>query len=355
MTLRHLMRILGPGRKDGRNLTYQEAYEGFSAVLSGTESEIQVGAFLVLLRTKGVTVEELTAFARAARARATIPCKDMQGLVCVCPPHDGMDRTPPLEVAAGLIAAAAGVRVLILSDRCVPPKRGLTAASVLEALGMGMTWDPSEAESWVAKTRFGVCAVTGMLPCLMQLRRVRGDVGIRTPLATVEKLLAPSSAAVVLGAQGGPVLGAAVEVIQGLGHPRGIALQGPEGGVIPSVRKRTRGIEIADRHLVPLNVEPEDFGLGCESEPDLPVYGPPPDDQGTGDNPELVRCAGEITRAVLAGEGGPARCATLLGAAIILKAGGKALTLAEGVDLATAALDGGAANEVLARVRELES
>jgi anthranilate phosphoribosyltransferase len=354
MTLRQLMRILGPGRKDGRNLTYEEAYGGFSAVLSGTESEIRIGAFLVLLRTKGATVEELTAFARAARERATIPCEGMPGLVCVCPPHDGMDRTPPLVVAAGLVAVAAGARVLILSDRCVPPKRGLTAASVLEALGGSMTWDPSEAENWVTQTGFGACSVTGMLPCLMQIRRVRGDVAIRTPLATVEKLLAPQSAAVVLGAQGGPVLGSAVEVIQALGHPRGIALQGPEGGVIPSVRKRTRGIEIAERHLVPLNVEPEDFGLGSPNEPDLPVYGPPSESQGTGDNPALVRCVGEITRTVLAGDGGPARSATLLGAAVILKAAGKALTLAEGVDLATAALDGGGAREVLAKLLELD-
>jgi anthranilate phosphoribosyltransferase len=348
------MRILGPGRKDGRNLTHEEAYEGFSEILAGTESEIRIGAFLVLLRMKGVTVEELLAFARAARERATIPCQDVQGLVCVCPPHDGMDRSPPLEVAAGLIAAAAGARVLILSDRCVPPKRGLTAASVLEALGASMTWDPAEAESWVAKTRFGACSVTGMLPCLMQLRRVRGDVAIRTPLATVEKLLAPSSAAVVLGAQGGPVLGSAVEVIQALGHPRGIALQGPEGGVIPSVRKRTRGIEMADRHFMPLNVEPGDFGLESASEPDLPVYGPPSESQGTGDNPDLVRCVGEITRAVLAGEGGPARSAALLGSAVILKASGKAFTLAEGIDLATDALDRGGAREVLAKLVEID-
>ena len=82
--------------------------------------------------------------------------------------------------------------------------------------------------------------------------------------------------------------GTAVEVIQGLGHPRGIAIQGPEGGVIPSVRKRTRGIELAERHLVPLNVEPEDFGLSCANEPDMKMFGPPPDNHGTGDNPELV-------------------------------------------------------------------
>ncbi|MFO1011918.1 MAG: hypothetical protein U1F29_17785 [Planctomycetota bacterium] len=352
MILRHLMRVLGQGVKEGRSLTYEEAYRAFQEVLSGEESEILVGAFLVMMRIKGVTVQELTAFARAAREKARIPCNDMPGLVCVCPPHDGMDRVPPLEVASGLIAAGAGVRVLILSDRCVPPKRGLTTASVLDALGIGMTWDPNEAEEWVAKARFGAVAVTGMLPALMNLRRVRGDVTIRTPLATVEKLLAPTSASVVLGAQGGPVLGGAVEVIQGLGHPRGIAIQGPEGGVIPSVRKRTRGIELAEKHLVPLNVEPQDFGLEAENEPELPLFSPPPDDQGTGDCAELVKVVGDITQAVLAGQHGPARNAALLGSALILKASGRAMTLAEGVDAASSSLDSGAARDVLVRLRE---
>jgi anthranilate phosphoribosyltransferase len=353
MNLRQLIRILGPGRKDSRNLTYEEAYKAFDSILRGGESEIHIAVFLVLVRMKGLTVEELMGFARAARAHARIPCSDVEGLVCVCPPHDGMDHIPPLEVAAGLVAAGAGARVLILSDRCVPPKRGLTSSSVLDSIGLGMSWDPGEAETCVAKTRFGVCSVSGLLPALMGLRRVRNDVVIRTPLSTVEKLLAPPNASVLLGAQGGPVLGTAVEVIHGLGHPRGIAIQGPEGGIVPSVVKRTRGIELCDRHLVPINVEPEDFGLLACEEPELPQFGPPPDDQGAGDNPELVKVAGDTTLAVLAGQHGPARSATLLAAALILKAGGRAMTLADGVDQASRSLDSGAASEVLARMRAL--
>jgi anthranilate phosphoribosyltransferase len=204
----------------------------------------------------------------------------------------------------------------------------------------------------VLRARFAACAVTGMLPGLMGLRRVRGDIGVRTPLSTVEKLISPSTAAVLLGANEGPVLGTAVEVIQGLGHPRGIALQGAEGGVIPSVVRRTRGIELSEGHLVPLNVEPEDFGLRCDQEPDMPMFGPPPEGHGAGDNPELVKFVGDLTRKVLDGERGPARNAALLGAALILKTAGTALTLAEGVDAATSALDGGAPDEVIARLRE---
>lgn len=353
MSLRKVMRVLAPLRKDGRNLTFEEAHDAFSAVLSGNESEIRIATFLVLMRLKGVTVQELTAFARAARERATIPCQDMAGLVSICPPHDGMDRYPPLEVASALIAAGAGVKVLLFTDRCVPPKRGVTAASVLHGLGLSLTWDPHEAESWVEKTRFGAIAVSGMLPSLMALRRVREEVTLRTALSTVEKLLAPNSSALVLGAMGGPVLGTAAEVMQALGHPRGLVVQGPEGGVTPGVSKRTRGVELTERNLVTLNVEPEDFGLLQGTEPEMPLFCPLQDDQGTGDNPALVRFLGEMTEEIVSGKPSDGRNAALLGAALILKASGRAMTIAEGVDAATHSLDTGAARDVLERLRAL--
>lgn len=353
MILRDLLRILGSARRNGRNLTSEEAYRAFELIFGGEQSDIQVGAFLIALRWKGVTVEEVSAFAQAARAKARIPCEGMPGLVCVCPPHDGFDTMPPLDVAGALIAAGAGARVLIVTDRCVPPKRGLTAASVLEGLGLGMTWDPSEAEDWVAKARFAAVSASGMLPASLALRRVRAEIGVRTPLATVEKLIAPSSAGLLVGAQSGPVLGVAAEVVAVLRHPHAIVLQGPQGGVVPSLRRRTRGIEITRTHQVPVSVEPSDFGIANDTEPDLPIFGPPADGQGTGDDPELVRACADTTLAVLAGENGPARNASVLCAALILKVAGKAHTVADGVALANEALDAGEASAVLERVRAL--
>jgi anthranilate phosphoribosyltransferase len=353
MILRDLLRILGSAKRDGRNLTKEEAFRAFELLCSGAQSEIQVGAFLIALRWKGVTVEELTAFAQAARAHATIPCREMTGLVCVSPPQEGMDQYPPLDFAASLVAAAAGAHVLLITDRGVPPKRGLTAANVLERLGLKLTWDPSEAERGIEKHGFAAIATSGMLPALMGLRRVRGEIGVRTPLSTVEKLIAPSNAAIVIGAQGGPVLGVAVEVLQALGHPRGIAVQGLEGNVVPSVKRRSRGIELADSFQVPLTIEPADLGLCCDVEPELPMFGPPDEGLGSSDNPEIVRAAGDVTGALLAGEDGPARNATLLGAALILRAAGRAPTLADGVSAATEALDSGEARALLTRLRAL--
>ncbi|MSR63714.1 MAG: hypothetical protein EXS08_14905 [Planctomycetes bacterium] len=352
MILRDLLRVLGSAdRRDGRNLTHEEAYRAFLTILDGDESEIRIGAFLIALRWKGVTVDEVTGFARAARERATIPCQDVAGLVCICPPHDGYDLTPPLEVAAGLVAAGAGAKVLLVIDRGVPPKRGITGAHVLEHLGAPMSWDPAEAERAVKNTGFGAIAAPGMLPALLGLRRVRGDVGVRTPLSTVEKLIVPPKAAILLGSNTGPVLGLAAGTMAGLGHTSGIALQGVGGGPIPSLTRRTRGVEMAGQHQMPLSIEPGDFGLGCDENPELPMYGPPEEGQGPGDNPALVSVAGDMTTAVLKGAHGPARNATLLGAAVVLKAARRVMTVAEGVDAATKSLDSGAARGVLAKLK----
>jgi anthranilate phosphoribosyltransferase len=353
MILRDLMRILGSARRDGRNLTSEEAYRAFDSIFAGEQSEIQIGAFLIALRWKGVSVEEMTAFARAARSRATIPCVGMTDLVCVCPPHDGSEQAPPLEVAASLAAAAAGVRVLLIADRSVPPKRGLTAANALESLGLSMTWDAAEAEDWVARARFAAISASGMLPALMTMRRVRAEIGVRTPLATVEKLIAPASASILIGAQAGPVLGHAVEVLHALGHPSGIAIQGREGGIVPSIKRRSRGIEFTRTQQVPLSIEPGDFGVAAECEPELPLYSPPDDGYGAADVPELVRASGDMTRAVLDGQTGGARNATLLAAALILKSAGRVMTIADGVSAAAEAIDSGGARAIVERLRQL--
>jgi anthranilate phosphoribosyltransferase len=352
MILRDLLRVLGSSdRREGRNLTHDEAYRAFLTILDGHESEVRIGAFLIALRWKGLTVEEVTGFARAARERANIPCQKVSGLVCVCPPHDGYDVVPPLEVAAGIVAAGAGARVMLVCDRGVPPRRGLTAAHVLEHLRLPLCWDPEACERTVVSTGFGAMAAPGMLPALLALRRVRGDVGVRTPLSTIEKLITPSACSILLGSQHGAVLGLAAGTMAGLGHPSGIAIQGQGGGVIPSLSRRTRGVEIDGQHQVPLSVEPSDFGLSSTENPELPIYGPGEDNQGPGDNPALVRAAGEMSQAVLDGEPGPARNATLLGAALILKAARRVPTLAEGLDVAQKSLDSGAARKVVSRLR----
>ena len=102
-----------------------------------------------------------------------------------------------------------------------------------------------------------------------------------------------------------------------------------------------------------MHVEPEDFGLEGDAEAELPLFSPPPEGKGQGDNEALMRAAAEMTALVLAGEPGAARSATLITAALILKAAGRCMTLAEGVDAATISLDSGKARQTLEQLRDL--
>jgi anthranilate phosphoribosyltransferase len=104
---------------------------------------------------------------------------------------------------------------------------------------------------------------------------------------------------------------------------------------------------------VPLSIEPADFGIAGDGDPELPLYCPPDDGYGAADVPELVKASGDMTRAVLEGKTGGARNATLLTAALILKSAGRAPTIADGVSLAAEAIDSGAARSIVERLREL--
>ena len=115
-----------------------------------------------------------------------------------------------------IVTAGVGVRVLILTDHGVPPRRGITAADVVEQLGLGFTFDPLQAEKRVEKQGFGALAVPGMLPALLQLRAVRGDIGVRTPLSTIEKVKAEYIEGCVRREQGLLVLLAADRLIHEL-------------------------------------------------------------------------------------------------------------------------------------------
>ena len=288
------------------------------------------------------------------RDAAKTPCVGMDGLVTVCPPQEGNDALPPLEVAACMIAAGAGARVLLLLDVNVPPKRGVSAANVLQRLDLGLTWDPNEAEDWVAKTRFAAICAPGMIPARSRTCAtcVATSVCARRSRRS-SSCSRPQSSSVVLGARPGPVLGTAVEVMQTLGHPSGMAIQGIEGGVVPTLRKRSRGIHLDGCHQVPITIEPADFGLSCDHDAELPMFGPPDEGFGTADNPEIVRAACEENQAVLAGQHGVARSHALLTAAILLRTLGLAPTIADGVAKATESLDSGAASEVLVRLRDV--
>ena len=340
MPLRPFLRIVASGRRTARNLSAEEAERAFRIVLSGRAPAAQVAAFLVALRWKGETVDELIGFTRAARAEANLPAPGgVDSLVSVGTPLAGREKALPLEASGAIVAAACGARVFFVGDPAPLDGEGVSAADVFRELGVGFTEEVGRAERMLEGPGLAVLSAAKVLPGMRRLDPLREDVEVRTALHTVEKLLAIGESPVLVGAAAGPVLGVAADVLRGLGHRRGILLQAPEGSVVPSLIAPTKGLEIDGDSLTTLVVDPEDYGVRASREPEAASPGP--------------RAAASAVRALLLGEQGPARDATVLCAALLQYTAGTVPSISEGVGRAAEAIDRGKAERVLDALKAL--
>jgi anthranilate phosphoribosyltransferase len=332
--LRPFLRIVASGRRAARNLSADEAERAFQIVLSGRATSAQVAAFLVSLRWKGETVDELAGFARAARAEASLPSPTKrESLVSVGTPHAGREKSLPLEAPGALLAAACGVRVFLVGERSRREGDAVAPADVFHELGAGLADRAEVAARMLDGPGVALLSASTVLPGLRRLDDLREEIEVRTALHTVEKLLAIEESAILVGTAAGPVLGVAAEVVRALGHGRGILLQGLGGSVVPSLVGPTKGLEIDGAALRALVVDPQDYGIGAPWEPVAAASGP----EG----------AAAVVQALLLGEQGPARDASILCAALLQYAARTVSAISEGVGRATDAIDGGKGMQVL--------
>ena len=244
--------------------------------------------------------------AMAARAQSRIPCVGMNGLVSVSPPQDGHETMPPLEVAAGWWRP--------------PPARACwwcrTAASRPVAGSPPRTcWRPRALDD-LGSLRGGGLGHQGRLRRCLRGRALpaapESPEGARRhdrPHAAVDPREARSrrpARRCSSAPRTGPCSGRRSRSSRGSGI--GAASRSRDRRRRGALRReRTRGIEIDGDHLVSVTVEPADFGLDSDADPELPLFGPPEDGLGASDNPALCEAAGAVTRSVLAGEPGAAQ------------------------------------------------
>lgn len=338
MILREFIKVLGTNRREGRNLTCEEAETAFARILDGEGSDVQVGAFLMAMRWKGETVDELVGFVRAARAAASLPATFLPDAVAIGSPHDGKRGSIPMNGPAGILAAACGVPLLQITDPAPSNSGRLTSADVLRAMGAGWCTCPERGEGQWNGIGYLALSARALLPGLDRLRLVRAELGVRVAVHTIEKLILPRSAAAVVGVHKGPNLGLAAEVLHQLGHSRGFVVQGVEGGTDPYVSQATQRVEIEGGRLIHSPIVPSDYGVDEFEEPHMSVA-----DAGA---------AAQLAEGLLAGrEHGPARSALILCAAQLIVAGRRAPSLAEALDMARVAVDRGMALEKLQELR----
>lgn len=333
------LRAVGQGPTQGRSLSREEAREALAAILDGLATPAQAGGFLLLERYKGETPEELLGFVEVVRERAELITPSVEGLVDIGSPYDGRDRHLVISPAASIVAAAAGAPQVLHGEPGIGPKAGLTVGAVLEALGVPVDQPPAQAQRCLETLGIAYLRQSRFVPALAALKTLRNEIGLRTPLNTVEKIYNLANAPYhLIGLTHLPYLDKIGGALTGLGFAKTLLVQGIEGNEDCRTSRQTRIIEVTPEGTTEWRLDPAQYGLTPAGEEDLAFR-------------DAAGCA-RFTEDALAADASPAhRDLVALNAGLRLYLGGRARDVGEGVGLACEAMTSGAARALLERWR----
>lgn len=322
---------------DRRSLSSGEALEAMQIILGGAASEAQIAGFLVALRMKGETVEELVGFARAMRRMAAPVDPGLTGepLLDTCGTGGDGSSTFNISTVAAFVVAGAGVRVAKHGNRSISSHCG--SADLLESFGVRVPMSPEECARAIREIGIGFLFAPAIHTATRHAHPVRLQLKMRTVFNLLGPLTNPAGANRQLA--GAPSARAA-ELIAGalaeLGLERGYVVHGSDGMDEITTTGSTLALEIQNGRVCERTLEPCDFGLEAAT----------PEQLKGGDH----ETNHAIALAVLEGEPGPRRDIVLANASAALVAAGKARDFKEGAVQAAAAVDSGAARRKLAEL-----
>ncbi|HET8893703.1 MAG TPA: anthranilate phosphoribosyltransferase [Gaiellaceae bacterium] len=318
--------------RDGHDLSREEARDAMREIMGGEATHEQIAAFLVGLRDKGETADEIAGSAEAMREHVLVVTPQRRDLVDTAGTGgDGM-RTINISTAAALVAAAAGAAVAKHGNRAASSQTG--SADVLEALGFELGLPPEKIARSIDELGFGFMFAQAHHPAMRHAAPVRRELGTRTIFNILGPLTNPAGArAQVVGVYSETLVRPIAEALAQLGAHRAFVVHGAGGldelsPVGPSVV-----CEVVDGGVRDLTVDPDELGIERCSVEELRGGDP-------AENADAIR-------RVFAGERGGKRGAILLNAAGAYAAAGHAEGIRDALDPVRAALDSGAAAATL--------
>jgi anthranilate phosphoribosyltransferase len=327
-----------------RDLTAEEAREVMHAILGGHSSQPQLAAFLVAMRMKGETVNELVGFARAMREMAVPVEHGLAGqtLLDTCGTGGDGAGTFNISTVAAFVVAGAGVHVAKHGNRSVSNRNGCGSADLLESWGIEIALPPAESGRAIREVGIGFLFAPHVHTAMKHAAPVRTDLKLRTFFNLLGPLTNPAGATAQLA---GVPSERAGELIAGalaaLGLDRGFVVHGSDGLDEITTTGPTLVFEIRQGQVARRTLEPADFAIHPAS----------PEDLKSADKARNL----EIANQVLAGVRGPQRDIVLVNAAAALVAAGAVDTFLEGMAIGTVSIDSGAAQRKVAELSEFTS
>ena len=320
------------------NLSAEEAHQAMLAILSGAASTPQIAAFLVGLRTKGETAEELLGFARAMReksARIDAPV-DSEPLLDTCGTGGDGCSTFNISTIAAFVVAGAGVRVAKHGNRSFSSRCG--SADILEELGVDVSTTPEQVAQAIREIGIGFLFAPLLHPAMKHAHPARLELKMRTVFNLLGPLTNPAGAThQLIGAPSAQAAELMANALAGLEPERAFVVHGADGLDEVTTTAETLVFEVTRGRVESFTWAPEDFGVSRARAGDL-----------SGGDRARNR---EIAIAVLNGQTGPRRDIVLVNAAAALFAAGVAPPR-EAMGHAARSVDSGAAWAKLEKLAE---
>lgn len=319
----------------GVNLTEREMTEVMETIMTGNATQSQIGAFLVALRMKGETVEEITGAAKVMRAkvaRVQVDAGDL--LVDTCGTGGDASGTFNVSTTAAFVVAGAGLPVAKHGNRSISSHCG--SADVLEALGVDLSLSPEQVAECIRTAGIGFMFAPAFHPAMKHAIVPRRELAIRTIFNVLGPLTNPAGANVqVMGVYAAELTEIIAAVLGRLGSRRALVVCGEGNMDEITVTGSTKISEYYEGRVITTTVTPEDLGLVRATLDDI-----------RGEK-TAAGSAGQV-RGILAGEAGARLDMVLANAGAALYAAGAATSIASGVKKARQVIASGAALEKLA-------
>src|SRR5215813_7818603 len=313
---------------DGRDLSQEGARDVMRSIMDGEATPGQIGAFLVALRIKGETADEIAGCAEAMREHVLVVRPARTDLVDTAGTGGDGAGTFNISTAAALVSAAAGAAVAKHGNRAVSSSSG--SADVLEALGFNLELPPETIARSIDELGFGFLFAPTHHPAMRHAAPVRRELAARTVFNVLGPLTNPAGArAQVVGVYAPSLVRTIAEVLAQLGARRAFVVHGAAGIDELSPAGPNLVCEVVDGSVREREIDP--LELGVERCDPAELRGGSPRDNA------------DAMLGVFRGEDGGKRSAILLNAAGAIAASGHAADLREGLELAREAVDSGAA------------
>ena len=316
----------------GEDISRADAGAAVRQIMVGAATPAQTAAFLVALRTKRESAEEMAGMVDAMMDAALTVRIDGPVVDIVGTGGDGLG-TFNISTTAAFVAAGAGVKIAKHGNRAASSQTG--SADLLEALGFDLELGPDGVAAMVEATGFGFFFAPRFHPAMRHVAAVRRELGVRTVFNFLGPLCNPAGARMSVGTSEPEMARLMIDVLAARGVDRAFVVHGADGLDELTTTGPTRIYRLVDGEITEAEFTPEDFGVARASIGDL----------GGGGAEENVT----ITKAVLAGVPGPHRDVALVNAAPAIVLGELATGFTDAMELAAEAVDSGAAAEVLDR------